>query len=288
MIVFAYILQAILRPTFWLPAGFAVACLRFFARLIQVIVKISPLRREIEANIKLVLPGAPARQIANKLIDNYSYSIMEVLCIPFFKKKHFARCFKAEKTENIKKGLAAGRGAIILTIHAGNFELAPINIKNAGFSIIGVMRATDDPIFEFIQSCRIVQDIPMVNVDNQDMFKAAVKALSENKLVYLFADTGALESRNETISLFGHNVPVATGWITLAQRSNCAVIPILSRRENKVNIYSFAEPIFVAKDNRAEVIQKVGAIFEQYIKEHPDQWAMFFNSYETKRMLEGK
>ncbi|MBI5399240.1 glycosyltransferase family 39 protein [Candidatus Saganbacteria bacterium] len=288
MIVLLYFIQFIFRLIFFAPVTVALALMFGAAWLAAAIARQTPLKREITANYKLLLPDSPAPQLADKLISNFSQSILELICVPFFRREHFRRCFRLDNLENVRQSLKDDRGAIILTIHAGNYELAAANLSLEGFPVTGILRAGNEPLFKFINRRRGLHNVELINILDQNMFQLAASALNDKRLVYLLADTGAQESRHAMINLLGHQVPVATGWLTLAQRTGCAVIPMLANRENHINVYTFMKPFYVEKNNRAEVIQKVGAIFETFIKEHPDQWAMFFNSYETKRILGGE
>jgi lauroyl/myristoyl acyltransferase len=81
---------------------------------------------------------------------------------------------------------------------------------------------------------------------------------------------------------------VATGWLTLAQRTGCPVIPILTHRVKGVNVFTIFPSAVVTKDNRDEVLRNFVRVSEEFIKAHPEEWGMFFNEYETKRMVSGK
>jgi len=52
-----------------------------------------------------------------------------------------------------------------------------------------------------------------------------------------------------------------------------------------MNLITLYEPLKIEKAPRDETVDKLVKIFEAFIKENPEQWLMFFNSYETKRML---
>jgi lauroyl/myristoyl acyltransferase len=259
------------------------------AWLTQAIAKATRLKKMTADNIKLVLPESDAPQLAEKLISNVSYSIYEVLCQPFFRKQHFQSILRWEGLENLENALKDKKGAIMLTMHAGNYELLSVGLANLGYKMNAVLRASEnDPIFQIVNQCRSHSGVNLINVIDKDMFKEAVKILGRNELIGLLADTGALESRHMFYNFLGKEVPVATGWLTLAQRANCAIIPILARREGRINIATLYEPLKITKSTREDVMQKSLKIFEDFIKQNPDHWAFFLNSYETRRMVDAK
>jgi len=177
---------------------------------------------------------------------------------------------------------------IMMTMHIGNYELFPLALADGNYKMNAILRATHDPIFEIINRSRISSGIKLINVLEKDIYKETIKLLGKNEIILTLADTGALESRHILYPFLGKKVTVATGWLTLAQRSRAPVIPVLVKKEGRKNIITIAEPVNVTKENREESMQKVGKFFEDFISRNPEQWAIFLNSYETRRMIEGK
>lgn len=254
-----------------------------FAWFIQLITRLSRYKKTVAKNISLVLPESNANKTADNLIKNTSYSLLEVLCIPFWRKKHFAKIIIWQGLENIKPD----KGAIILTIHAGNYEIMPTALAYKGFKMNTVLRATDDPVFKIINKSRATGRVKLINILEDDMYKESIKAVEQNELVFLLADTGALESRHEMVDFLGRKVAAATGWLTLAQRTGCPVIPAIAVRAGKKIVMTFYPALEVTKETRESAKQTALEIFEGFVKQNPDQWAMFLNEFETKRMIEG-
>jgi KDO2-lipid IV(A) lauroyltransferase len=288
MTIFLKFLQFCFRIIFFAPAGIALSLMYFCGWITQAIAKKTRIKRMAMKDIRMVLPQSQAEQIAEKLIRNISYSIFEVLCIPFFRKKHYASVFKWKGLENLEQALAQGKGAMILTMHAGNYEAVTPALSNQGYPVNAVLRATRDPVFEIVNRSRSAGGAKLINILDEDMYKESTKALARNEVVLLLADTGALESRHAYRKFLGKEVPVATGWLTLAQRAECPVIPTLARREGRTNLITLYEPFRVTRENREQIMQRTGKIFENFIRENPDHWAIFLNPYETQRMVKGQ
>ncbi|OGC23686.1 hypothetical protein A2291_04205 [candidate division WOR-1 bacterium RIFOXYB2_FULL_42_35] len=288
MIIFIKLLQLIFRLIFLLPTKLALTIMYASAWLLQAIVKMTPLNKMARQNIKKVLPDSDAKKIARKLISNSAYAVFEILCLPFLKNKHLESLVKVNGLENITKALANGKGVIILTMHTGNYELCVLPLTKLGYKINGVVRSTQDPIFKIIDQSRQATGIKLINVLEKDMYQAALKLLEENEFVILLADTGALESRHDTRKFLGHDVPVATGWLTLAQRAGCAVLPCLAKKDGPKNELTICPPLIIKKENRQQAEDQIMKTFEDFIRANPEQWAMFWNSYETERMVQGR
>jgi len=279
MIYLLKLIQFKFRLLFLLPAAFAIWQMNLNANIVQWIAKRTRLKREVAENIKLVLPKVDANKTADRLIENTSHSIFELLAIPYFKTKHFHSVVRWQGNQHVKPG------SIILTMHAGNYEIIPMAMAHLGFRMNTVLRATDDPLFKIVNNSRAHGGVNLINTLEKDMYKESLKALEKGESIFLLADTGALESRHTSFDFLGKKVPVATGWLTLAQRAGCPVIPTLARRESGKNVITFFEPVTITKENREAMMQKVGKTFEDFIKQYPESWALFLNTYETKRMM---
>lgn len=285
MIIFFKSLQWIFGIIFIFPVSLALSVMQAAGWLTQAIANKTRIKKITADNIRLVLPEVNAEAAANKLINNTSYAIFEILCAPFFKSRHFDAITKWKGLENLDKARRENKGVILVTMHAGNYELMPPALSNRGYLVNSVLRATDNQIFEIINRSRATGGARLINVEDENMFKIALELLAKNELVGLLADTGALESRHIMHKFLGYDLPIASGWLTLAQRAGCAVIPILAKKEGKMNLITLYEPLKIEKATRDATVDKLVKIFEDFIKENPEQWLMFFNSYETKRML---
>lgn len=288
MIILLRSLQLIFSLIFRLPAPIAVYLMRFAGETTYRIARLTPIKGIAARNVNRLFPDADGRKVADKLLRNIAYSIFEVLCTPFFNETHINLICKVNGRENIDLSLAKRKGAVILTMHTGNYEMIPVVLASLGYKLNSVLKAADEPIFRFLSRSRSYRGIKLINVLEANMYRESLRALGENEIIALAADTGALEGKHELFPFLGRRVPVATGWLTLAQRSEAAVIPTHSKREEQKLVITFGEPLQVYADNREEAMHKVGQFYENFIRNHPEQWAMFLNDYETKRMVEGK
>jgi len=289
MIIFLRLLQGLFRLIFKLPAAWAILIMRGAAEIIFQIVRLTKIRKVAARNIRQVFPAADGEKLADSLLKNTSHFAFEVLCTPFFEISHVDLICRMIGLEKIDLALAERKGLILLTMHTGNYELIPTFLATHGYHVASILKAPmDDPLFKFLNPSRSHKGIRLINVLEGNMYRDALQALDRNRCLCIAADTGALESRHEMLPFLGKMLPVATGWIALAQRSGSPVLPILSRREGNQLIMTVGDPIIIKRDNREEVIQKASNYFEAFIKKYPDQWGIFINEYETKRMVEGK
>ncbi|MDD4178592.1 MAG: lysophospholipid acyltransferase family protein [Candidatus Margulisbacteria bacterium] len=281
-------LQNIFWLVFLLPSTAAIWLMRGASEITYQVARLTSIKRSTAKNICRLFSDVNGDDLADKLLRNIAYSIFEILCTPFFRQTHMEKISRAVGRENIDLGLANMNGGLLLSMHTGNYELGGTLVASLGYKVSAVMTATDDPIFKLINNSRRSKGIKLINTLTDDMYRESLKALGQNHLVCVLVDTGALEGKYELMPFLGHTVPVAIGWLTLAQRSKCAVIPSFSKREGQELIVTFGEPLTVTADNRRAVMEKILKFYEGFIKSHPEQWAIFLSEHEVKRMLEGK
>ena len=289
MIFLLNLLQRLFRPVFFLPAGVAVYIMRLKAEAVFQIARLTGLKKTVTINFAKTFPQADAPALADKLLKNISLSIFEMICLPYFKKSHFNKISSIIGLENLDKALAERKGAICLSMHTGNYELVPAALAVRGYHLTSIVKSPpDDPYFEFINRSRRFHGTKLINVLEDNMYREALQALARDRCVGVLVDTGALEGRHEIMPFLGHKVPIATGWITLAQRSEAPVLPFFSKREGNKVVITIGEPVHIYRDNKDEVVETIRKHYENLIKNHPEQWAIFINEQEVKRMLEGK
>lgn len=288
MVILLRTLQFIFGLIFRLPAPVALYFMHFAGEITYQVARLTPVKSMAARNVRRVLPAADSNKVADQLLKNTAYSIFELICAPFFKEAHLSLITKVAHQDNLDVALADRKGVLLLHMHTGNYELTPVILSHLGYRIVSILKATKDPIFKFLSRSRMHGGTRIVNVLETDMYREALKALGQNEVVGTLVDTGALDSRHEMLTFLGRQLPVATGWLTLAQRSAAAVIPGIAKREGKIVVVTLGEPLRVTDENRQQVMHTVSQFYENFIKNHPDQWGMFLNEYETKRMVEGR
>jgi KDO2-lipid IV(A) lauroyltransferase len=282
------ITRAKLRIIFFLlsPQA-ALKFLYFISYLVYRVISLKSLKQQIQNNLKIIYGHASLGQVES-LLQKACLSFFETLALPCFKKKHLELMCEINGIHHLKESLAHKKGAIILTVHAGNFEIIPNYLSVLGFPILKIIKAIypEDLPAKFLNQCRKTHGVRILNVEEEDMYRQSFRMLNANGLVYLLADTGALDSRNVPIRIFNKTVPAATGWKTMAERSGAAVLPTFIKRDknfkNHIRIYP---SLVIGKESGDEIFQEMGNLLEEYARENPDEWLLPLNSYEVNRMV---
>ena len=286
MIYLLTFLRLLMRPVFWLPAPAAIYIMRLAGEATYRIASLTPFKKTVAGNYKLVFPEADADELADKLLRNTGHSIFEIICSPYLKKSHLDRLVKIEGLGNLDLALAGRKGVICLSMHSGNYELMTVTMASRGYHMTAVMKSPPgDRLFEFLNHGRRYKGIKLINILDANMYRECLQALAQDRCVGILVDTGALEGRHEMMPFLGYQVPIATGWTTLAQRAGAPVVPFFSKREGDQMVMVAGDVYNIHSDNKAEVMESIRKFYETMVRAHPDQWAIFLNEHEVKRMM---
>jgi lauroyl/myristoyl acyltransferase len=286
MIYLLNFLRWLCRPVFWLPAPAALYLMGLAGELTYRTARLTPIRRSTAHNFKMVFPAADPEVLADKLLRNAGRAIFEIICAPYFKKSHLDRLTKIIGLENLDVALAKRKGAICLSLHSGNYELIAAMLASRGYHLTTVMKSPPgDKLYQFLDRSRLYKGSKLINILDGNMYRECLQALARGRCVGILVDTGALEGKHEMMPFLGHKVPIATGWTTLAQRSEAPVVPLFSKREDDKVVLVIGEPLNIYRDNKAEIMEHIRKFYENMVKSHPDQWAIFLNEHEVKRMM---
>ena len=100
MSILIRILQIKFYWIFRLPAAAAIYLMHFAAELVFQIARLTPLKRTVAQNLTLLFPNIDAEACSDKLLRNVAYSVLEIICTPFFKEKHIGKICKIVGEEN--------------------------------------------------------------------------------------------------------------------------------------------------------------------------------------------
>ncbi len=286
MIYLLNFLRWSMRPVFWLPAPLAIAIMRLAGEATYRIARLTPVRAMVVRNFKMVLPRADAPELAEKALRNAGHAAFEIICAPYFQKSHLERITKVVGLENLDVALAKRKGAVCLSLHSGNYELTAAVLASRGYHLTTVMKSPPgDKLYAFLDRSRLYHGSRLINILDGNMYRECLQALARDRCVGILVDTGALEGKHEMMPFLGHQVPIATGWTTLAQRAEAPVVPFFSKREDGKVVFIIGEPQTIYGDTKAAVMEHVRKFYENMVANHPDQWALFLNEHEVKRML---
>ncbi len=180
--------------------------------------------------------------------------------------------------EHVRAATAHGRGAFVLTLHQGMFELALRVAPLVGFPITVIGRPLRNPIVRrFMDRERTRTGSEWV--EHRNAAPGMLRALRRGRLVAVLNDQYSKRSRGVMVPLFGKRCSTSVGVATLALRSGAPVVPAHIWRDGPDHHQLAFLPAMPAPepsgDRRCDVELATAAYneaIEQMIRAHPEQW----------------
>lgn len=185
--------------------------------------------------------------------------------------------------------IAAGKGAILLSIHLGNWELGGLGLAEKGYRMnILTFREPDAKVNLKREQLRRERGINFIYVDREATTSLAiveaVHALNRNEVLAILGDRDG-SSHTMALEFFGRQVHLPVGPAYLALASGAPVIPVFVPLEGERYTAIMEQPVYFrashGERDRAvrEGTEQLVRIFERYIRAYPDQWYNFFDYF---------
>lgn len=227
-----------------------------------------------------------ARQIRREMFDHLGRLTAEFLFAPVWvRRRQIQKLVALENTHILEAALARGRGAILMTGHLGNWELAALAVGQAGFPLCTVTREIKNRFLDrYVHEARMLGHHQLLaQYGSLDRFS---RVLRENKVLGVLLDQRA-GSHGFVVDFFGRPAPATLGPALLAQRYGAPIIPLRIRRAGRRHIVTFDPPIEPAAFGRSreaamKITQECTRVLERYILQTPSQWPWIYRRWTMK------
>jgi lauroyl/myristoyl acyltransferase len=169
-------------------------------------------------------------------------------------------------------------GAISLTAHVGNWELAGRLLARRSARPTHVVVA-DEEVPELERWVRRSGDgVRFVPRSRPTISLALVAALRRGEVVALQGDR-ALGNRGDVmVPFFGHPAPFPIGPFVLARASGLPIVPAFCLLDaGHRYVVTVLEPLTVMPGGEEEAVRAWAALLEDIVRQHPTQWFNFFD-----------
>lgn len=242
-------------------------------------------RRAMHMNYRHVLPGASrddVRHVARQSLVNYCKYLADFVRFPRLQPGvAVALVDGGTAFESLDRVLEDGKGAVIVCMHFGNWDLGAAVTAAKGYRPMVVAETfADRRLDAMVLGAR--ERLGMRIVKMEKIGPSLVRALKENGLVALLIDQPR-GGDGVRVQFFGGEIAVPAGPARIALRSGAKVIPTAFARvepgkPNVVTLCDFGVEL-PHSGNREhdiqELTQAIVASHEAFIRRYPDQWYMF-------------
>ena len=228
--------------------------------------------------------GKELRTLSRKVLRSYARYYLETFRLQIIPKQRILDGMHANlpNVDLTLEYLKNGRGVIYALPHTGDFEAAGlwVNLYGAGSFTTVAERLKPESVYErwvkFRQSLGM-EVLPTTGGPHP--FGVLAQRLRAGKLVCLVADRDLSETGVE-VDFFGEKALLPAGPAALAVQTGAALMPVscwfVGDTEWAVHVHEEI-PVPADGDRRQKVAamtQQLAAVFEEAIREHPQDWHM--------------
>ncbi len=242
-------------------------------------------RRAMLANYRQVLPGASrdeVRRVARRSLVNYCKYLVDFVRFPHLDARAISALVADDgEFANLDRALADGKGAVIVCMHFGNWDMGAGAAAARGYPLTVVAETFADRRLDgMVVGARERLGMRIVKMERAG--PSLFRALKAGGLVALLIDH-PMDADGVGVRFFGGEVEVPSGAARLALRTGAKVVPTAFVRERSgepgVRTWcDFGIELPHTGDRERdirELTQAVVASHETFIRSHPDQWYMF-------------
>jgi KDO2-lipid IV(A) lauroyltransferase len=243
----------------------------------------------VRANMAQVLGLKPTHSrvdaLARRVIHRHAQAWMDFFFYGQRDPEEAIKLFTEIRGEdNLRHAITEGKGVIMLTAHAGNFELGGLLLRTRNLQAYAVYKPDR---FEAVERLRTrirsqggVVGIPVDGVGFSTL--PLLKLLREGKIICMQGDRD-FSLNGLPIAFFGREVHFPRGPWELAAMTGAPIICTFFFVDEEDSFHVvFGEPIHVSTDRttRKESIEdgmrRYAAYLEDLIRNYPDQWYCFY------------
>ena len=189
----------------------------------------------------------------------------------------------APEHNSVAQALSCGRGAVVVTGHFGNWDIAAKGLRESGCPMNVVMaHEVNASTHEYVRAARERAGVRVIYSDSSVFSSLTmVRALRRNEVVAIQLDRSQGAGETRTVPFFGAPAVFPCGPFVLARVAGAPLIPMfiprLGKRHYGIRMGKRFDLSREARDvvSLERVMAEVVQTFEATIREFPTQWFQF-------------
>ena len=266
-----------LRAAYWFAGYVAFLCsLTIFAKQ----------RRALEANLERVLQAGDRDAIranAKQSFRNFGKYVIDFIHYPSMTHDEVRRRLRFDRYDELNEVVRSGRGALIVTLHFGTWDLGGAALAVQGYPINAIAETFRyAPMNELVQGSRARLGMQVIGAER--VGPSVLRAIRRGEMLAMLIDLAPGEAGAVHAGFFGSPAAVSSAPARVALRTGAWVLPAVVLRgpgddlEIRPIIDFSLRDFQPSGDEAADVLALTNTILralEPAIREHPDQWFIF-------------
>ena len=191
-------------------------------------------KRVVERQIAAAFPDLSPEAVVNLARESYEHlgrTFVETALLDSIGKDGLQKLVEnVEGWEEIEEVMSKGRGAVLVTGHIGNWELAGSYVAARGIPLDAIVRGMANPLFDaYLNHTREV--IGMTVVHDSEAVRRTPRSLRAGRAVAFVADQGVMGLASTFVPFFGRPAKTPRGAAVFALRFDVPVVFVVALRK---------------------------------------------------------
>jgi Lauroyl/myristoyl acyltransferase len=213
-------------------------------------------------------------RVARRAFQNYGRMLMDFLLMGSLTREELMKRVTIDGLDQVDAALAKGRGAIMAVPHMGSWDMAGACAGALGYPISAVAERFPGSLNDAVVRTRQRFGLDVITL-GRSAVRAITRALEANRVVALLCDLE--QGPGVNVRFFGRRSIVPGGPAAIALKTGAALMPACQYATSPGRHHVHLDPplVWPAGETKEGLMQRVVWRFEDFIKEHPDQWYAF-------------
>jgi len=250
-------------------------------------------RRVAEKQIAAAFPEYSSREVKRVARESYRHLgrvAAETALLSRLDSTRVLEHFEStDGLELVARNVAEGRGAIVLTGHLGNWELAGAAVAAKGMPIDVVVRLMGNSLFdEYLTRTR--GQLGMTVIRDRDAVRQTARSLRAGRVIAFLVDQSGLHIASSFINFFGRPAKTPRGPAVFALRLDAPAFFGVSVRQPDGRYRIRVREIVTERTGDTDrdvdaILNEYSRLLEHYVRQTPEQY--FWQHRRWKRQPEG-
>ncbi len=229
-------------------------------------------KRVVERQIAAAFPDlrhAAVLRLARESYQHLGRAFIETALLNSLGKDGLQKLVETvEGWEEIEEVMSKGKGAVLVTGHIGNWELAGAYVAARGVPLDAIVRGMANPLFDaYLNHTR--EAIGMTIVHDSEAVRRTPRSLRAGRAVAFVADQGVMGLASTFVPFFGRPAKTPRGAAVFALRFNVPVVFVVALRQPNGRYRIVVERIEAPQTGDRE--RDVDAIVARFTQ-HLEKW----------------
>jgi lauroyl/myristoyl acyltransferase len=173
----------------------------------------------------------------------------------------------------------SGQGVFVVGFHMAGFDQVIVSLGTYGFPLLGLTYADPNAVYRFQNQVRLNCGVNVMDITPQSL-RQGLRYLRQGNVVMTACDRP--DPLGEELVFFGRKARLPVGHARLALHAGVPLVVGVTRRTGEgtyaASMLDIFEPYSTGNDTQdaIDLSQRVITVFEAYLRQHPEEWLMFF------------